>query len=71
MKRIIKHEAVCESGNTDADTMVEFPDRECADLFCQIWRASHPGANAWARETQQRHMKHPTLGPSIMTIELY
>lgn len=67
----IKYEAVCESGNTDADTVVGFPDRECADLFCQIWRASHPGTNAWVRETQQRQMEHKQLGRSVMTIELY
>jgi len=67
----IKCEAVCESGNTDADTVVEFPDRECADLFCQIWRASHPGTSAWVRETQHRHMEHKELGRSVMTVELY
>lgn len=66
-----KFSAVCESGNTDADTIREFPDRECADLFCQIWRTSHPGTNAWVRETQHRHMEHSKLGRSVMTIELY
>jgi len=71
MERIIKYEAVCESGNTDADTIRTFPDYETTDLFCQIWRTTHPGTQAWVRETQHRHMKHPTLGHSIMTIELY
>lgn len=67
----VKYEAVCESGNTDADTIREFPDRECADLFCQIWRTTHPGTNAWVRETQQRQMEHKQLGRSVMTVELY
>ncbi len=67
----VKYEAVCESGNTDADTIREFPDHETADLFCQIWRASHPGANAWVRETQQRQMEHKELGRSVMTVDLY
>ena len=67
----IKCEAVCESGNTDADTVVEFPDRECADLFCQIWRTTHPGTHAWVRETQHRYMEHNTLGRSVMTVDLY
>ena len=71
MKRIIKYEAVCESGNTDADTIMKFPDRESAEMFCQIWRASHPGTHAWVRETQHRYMEHNTLGSSVMTVDLY
>lgn len=71
MKRIIKYEAVCESGNTDADTIIKFPDSESAEMFCQIWRASHPGTRAWVRETQHRHMQHRHLGHSILTVEIY
>jgi hypothetical protein len=67
----VKYEAVCESGNTDADTVIGFPDRESADIFCQIWRTSHPGTHAWVRETQHRYMEHNTLGRSVMTVDLY
>ena len=67
----VKYEAVCESGNTDADTIREFPDHETADLFCQIWRTTHPGTHAWVRETQLRQMEHKELGRSVMKVELY
>ena len=70
MATLSKFYAVCESGNTDADTVRQFPDRECAELFCDIWRTSHR-ANAYVREIQQRRMNHPELGQSTLFVELF
>ena len=66
-----KYFAVCESGNTDADTVMQCPDRESAEMYCDIWRITHPGTSAWVRELQQRHIYHPKLGHCVMTVELY
>ena len=64
----VKYQSVCESGNTDADTVIQLPDRECAEMFCDIWRVSHPGTNAYVREV--RHIQHHELGLVRMTVEL-
>lgn len=69
MTTLRKFYAVCESGNTDADTVVPCQDRETAQLFCDIWQASHPGANACVRDI--RHMQHPEFGLVRMTVETY
>lgn len=69
-KTTVKFEAVCESGNTDADTVVRMPDRESAELYCRIWRDKHPGADAYVRETQCRPMSDPLLGDSVMVVTI-
>lgn len=70
-RRLVKYEAVCESGNTDADTILQAPDRETAEIFCHIWRVSRPGTNAYVRETQHRQLYNKELGLSVLTLELY
>ncbi len=60
--------AVLESGNTGADKVLQFPDYECAEIACDIWKTAHPSLRAWVR--QNRHMQHPDLGRSVMTVEI-
>ena len=69
MKRIVKYYAVCPSGNTDADTILHFPDRDTAELACDIWRTAHPHTRPYVREV--RHIPNNDLGLVRMTIETF
>ena len=63
-----KFYAVCPSGNTDADTVLRFPDRESAQLACDIWKVAHPGTYPYTRETRMSYSKE--YGRSYTVIEL-
>lgn len=60
--------AVCPSGNTDADTVLQYPDRETAQIACEIWKVAHPGTHPYTRETYVSYSKE--YGRCYTEIEL-